>query len=124
MMTNATLATVWDSLDHETRVDALGRAMADTLLKEMEETGNDFGLGQLPTIPGQDALAMTFANLLAPLMPALGAKLSEAAGPATEKAMGIMIPKLREQLPLFAAIAGIVTAALVIVGLYIGKKYF
>lgn len=123
-MTDGELASVWATLDRSAQADLLGNALADVILSEWQTymgpmiKSDQMTMGDATTILADQAM-----KLLEPLMPALGAKLQEVAGPATEKAMAIVMPKIKEQIPIFAAITGLVAGALVLVGLILAKKF-
>lgn len=119
-----TLAATFNSLGHEEAVDVLANVLAQSPDFAGFVHGFDrqqWAMGQVPSA-AQEALTTSVMRLLEPLMPTLGVKLQEAAGPATEKAMSIAIPKLKAQIPLFAAITGIVAGILVVAGMYLSKK--
>jgi hypothetical protein len=119
-MNDAALLSQFDALGYEEAVDVVANALSenDQFLDAVRTMGGSgvSGLGQT------DAVTAAAMRLLEPLMPSLGAKLHEVAGPATEKAMAVAIPKLRAQIPLFAAITGLVAGALVLGGMYLAKK--
>lgn len=118
------LAATFEALSHDEAVDVLSNALAQSpefveIVKEYSED-EEWAMGQVPA--AQEAMTTSVMRLLEPLMPALGDKLKEVAGPATERAMAVAIPKLKEQIPLFAAITGIVAGVLVVAGMYFAKK--
>jgi len=124
-MNDMALAATFGALSHEQAVDVLSNALSQSpefveIVKEYSED-EEWAMGQVPSA-ASEALTTSVMRLLEPLMPSLGAKLQEAAGPATEKAMAVAIPKLRAQIPLFAAITGIVAGILVVAGMYFAKK--
>lgn len=122
-MNDLALASVFASLGHEERVDVVASALAQSpeFIEIVKEYERDETLGQAPSAV-QDALTASVMRLIEPLMPALGEKLKEVAGPATERAMAVAIPRLKEQIPLYAAITGIVAGALVLGGMYLAKR--
>ena len=124
-MNDMALAATFGVLSHNEAVDILSNALSQSpefieIVKEYSED-EEWAMGQAPSAAA-DAVTASVMRLLEPLMPALGTRLSEVAGPATEKAMATAIPKLKEQLPLFAAITGIVVGVLVVAGMYLSKK--
>ena len=121
-MNDLALASVFASLGHEERVDVVASALAQSpeFIEIMEDYERDT-LGQAPS-SAMDAMTASVMRLIEPLMPALGERLKEVAGPATERAMAVAIPRLKEQIPLFAAITGIVAGALVLGGMYLAKR--
>jgi hypothetical protein len=123
-MNDMALAATFEALSHDEAVDVLSNALAQSpefveIVKEYSED-EEWAMGQVPA--AQEAMTTSVMRLLEPLMPALGDKLKEVAGPATERAMAVAIPKLKEQIPLFAAITGIVAGVLVVAGMYFAKK--
>lgn len=124
-MNDMALAAAFNALGHDGAVDVLANALAQS--PEFIGVLNGFdrqqwAMGQVPQDVVHEAVSSSVMRLLEPLMPALGAKLNEVAGPATEKAMAVAIPKLKAQIPLFAAISGIVAGILVVAGMYLSKK--
>lgn len=80
---------------------------------------------------GQDELNLLVSRAIEraikPMIPTLQKHLMEAAEPAAKKAADVIGPvverKLKEQVPKFAAITGVVTAALTILGMFLVGGY-
>lgn len=120
-MNDLALATAFGSLGYEEQVDVLANALVgNPLFVDVVRSSSMNGLGDEQAAP--DTVSASVMALLEPLMPALGAKLQEVAEPATQKAMEVILPKIKEQIPLFAALTGIFAGLLVVAGIYLSKK--
>src|SRR3990172_7287833 len=84
----------WSRLDRSGQVNALGSALGSHLLQHLEAIDTSaWGLGQVTDILQREAL-----RLIEPMLPALGSKLLEIAGPAAEKAASIVRPAIAAEL--------------------------
>ena len=117
-LSDAELRSRWNALDFDQQVDVLGTALGLAVVEVAREVGPE-GLGQGVT----DVIASQALRYLEPLWPALGVKINEAAGPAIEKAKVVISQELTDKLPFLGLIVGVVSGALILVGMWIARRY-
>lgn len=105
-------------MDFDQQVDVLGTALGLAVVEVAREVGPE-GLGQSVT----DVVASSAMRYLEPLWPALGIKINEAAGPAIEKAKVVISQELQDKIPLLGIIVGVVSGALVLLGIYLARRF-
>lgn len=127
-MTDEELARKFSALPKEAQAELLGNVLGQCLLVEYESfrlaRHGMAGLGQAT----EDVLSRRATELLAPLIPQLQKTLVDIAEPAAKKAADVVGPVIRQELsakmPAFAAITGLVLAAAVVAGIWLGRKVF
>lgn len=117
-LSDAEVRARWNALDFDRQVDVLGTALGLAVVEVIRERGAE-GLGAGVT----DVIAAQAMQYLEPLWPALGAKINEAAGPAIEKAKVVISRELEDKMPFLGLIVGVVSGAMVLLGIWIARKF-
>jgi len=117
-LTNAQVRARWNALDFDQQVDVLGTALGLAMADVVRERGVE-GLGAEVT----DFVAGAAMQYLEPLWPALGVKINEAAGPAIEKAKVVIRQELEDKVPILGLIVGVVSGAMVLLGIWLARRY-